>query len=371
MYNVIDIKIFTNGLILQRIASFLQCTKCDVALLSGCKYLDLWKEDTTENTHLTVSSQHEVGITIKQLIHNSIITNDIVFFKWLFAHGVMFSFNSIYVGIQYKIPNIISYLLEIGVVFTEQIVVCAIKYNKLDLVQQFYHLCTTISMDYAAEIKNYVCLEWLYNNTPLTCSVKGVELLAFYGNFNLLKRHAKELNGKILNIAIIYGDLSIVQWIHQQRVKLLTLHGNTAMCYGHLHLVQWLFEKHITGNYFGVKYAASNGHLHILQWLDQKGLFIHAKSVANIATLRSHFLIMNWLYSKNITCTQYIRDKVAGRGNMQVLKWLYKRHLFCTQDGADKAYRNNHFNVVTWLHKKHEVSTLTINQHGTFAGIIQ
>ena len=283
MFTILDVKIFTNGLILERIASFLHCTKCDVALLFGCKYLELWKENITENTRLTVSCCHEVGVIINQLIHNSIITDDIIFFKWLLLHGVVFSTDSVYIGIKYNIHKIIDYLLSIEFVFNEQIVLCAIKYSKLDIVQKLYHLCTVISMDYAADIQNYLCLEWLYNNTSLICSTKGVELLAFYGNFNSLKRHHNNLNGKILNIVIMHGDLSIVQWIHHQHVTLLTSHGNTAMCYGHLNIVQWLFGKHTSGDYFGVQYAASNGHLHILQWLDKKGL--------NLLQMLLHFIL--------------------------------------------------------------------------------
>ncbi|MEX0597630.1 MAG: ankyrin repeat domain-containing protein, partial [Candidatus Paceibacterota bacterium] len=70
--------------------------------------------------------------------------------------------------------------------------------------------------------------------------------------------------------ASIYGDLSVIIWLHNNKYKFPTNAINRAVINGHLEVIKWLHKNRTEGcTHWAMDFAAEYGHLEVVKWLHE------------------------------------------------------------------------------------------------------
>lgn len=124
------------------------------------------------------------------------------------------------------------------------------------------------------------------------------------GHISIIKKYLRDkerVRIMALYNSCMFGDLSIVNYLYNNRAKRI-LPTNMELCYvaaakgGHIDVLEWLYSKDVSCNINAYSGAACNGHLHVMQWLYDKRFIIDVHSIC--AAANNNTKIIEWLKNK-------------------------------------------------------------------------
>eukprot|EP00638_Chattonella_subsalsa_P000618 CAMPEP_0117737486 /NCGR_PEP_ID=MMETSP0947-20121206/2566_1 /TAXON_ID=44440 /ORGANISM="Chattonella subsalsa, Strain CCMP2191" /LENGTH=527 /DNA_ID=CAMNT_0005553001 /DNA_START=530 /DNA_END=2113 /DNA_ORIENTATION=+ len=127
---------------------------------------------------------------------------------------------------------------------------------------------------------------------------------------------------------------------------------------GHLAVLDWCerhgYLVHRRLSQCAVGNAAGNGHLEVVEWLVARGKPPKTPDALDNAAAQGHLQVVEWLHKRfggQLPATAQAMDKAAQAGHLATVEWLHRvRGEGCTKRALDGAAQNGHLRVVRWLH---------------------
>ena len=218
-------------------------------------------------------------------------------------------------------------------------------------------------------------MEWLYYTYYNRCVFLPVSRVSFtvlkaiqYGTVNILKQLLQlgdKLPPKSIDKAAEYGQLAIIQWIHnhpsnqwRDNFSFTTVDATKQAIYhaafhGRLDIVKWLYENRKEGcNEEAISAAASNGHLDIVKYLYQHNQPYNLDSILFLAARHGHFPIIQWaceMFSANFSM-QSAFDGAISSGFINIAKFVLPHTIRCTSEHFEQVASNGHLETLEWLY---------------------
>ncbi|EFA75853.1 hypothetical protein PPL_10424 [Heterostelium album PN500] len=220
--------------------------------------------------------------------------------------------------------------------------------------------------DFAARVGRIDMIEWLAEHRPQDREGNTMYYHAVFGNhihvLEYLKKEKKDIiekdNVKLINVAAERGNLTIIKWLHENKVGRASHRAMDDACRkGYLNIVEYLHVNRTEGcsAIEAMEDASYNGHLEIVKWIHFNCSSEYVSYlVMDYAATKGHLLIVEWLHSVvNAICSGDALDGAAGNGHLEVVKYLHFNieDISCSHRAMDDAAKNGFLDIVKFLHE--------------------
>ncbi|EGG16780.1 hypothetical protein DFA_07758 [Cavenderia fasciculata] len=219
---------------------------------------------------------------------------------------------------------------------------------------------TTHVMDNAAKVGNLSIIQWLHQNRSEGCSEKGIDWASENGHFECVKYLVENTNQEgtedAMDMAASNGHYDIVCYLHQQGYMCTTNAMDGAAKNGHLIVLKFLQENRNEGYSFNAHYLASkNGHLSCVMYLDHHGGEDYFSF--QVACENGHILVVEYLHRNKYRKWSFRTLKQATKnGHLSTVQYLvlYNKKNEFNESLIDIAAEFGHLKVIEFLHT-HEI----------------
>ncbi|EGG16787.1 hypothetical protein DFA_07765 [Cavenderia fasciculata] len=148
------------------------------------------------------------------------------------------------------------------------------------------------------------------------------------------------------------GHLSIIQLLHSidnQGIPIFTTEVmDNAAKVGNLSLVQWLHQNRSEGSTErAINYASENGHFECVKFLVENTKEEGTEEAIDMAASNGHYDIVQYLHQHDYLCTTKAMDGSAENGHVNIIKYLTENRTEGCENALNLASKNGHFNCVT------------------------
>ncbi|TMW66058.1 hypothetical protein Poli38472_003823 [Pythium oligandrum] len=231
--------------------------------------------------------------------------------------------------------------------------VIAIQHSDLKMIQSIHKLhpepLATDLFEVAVIIGDLKVLQWLFKfRSERLCrpeppaAFKDGELMCCLDRF--------------YDRARACGHVNIARWLFAEGyVDHAYALGNVAALQGNMEVVQWLYKQEVPLAFTldAFRYAAQNGHLNVIKYLHQNNIGGIPDDLLDIATVYGHNEVVAYIREHSIKTkiTPRIVEEAGRLGRLDILQWDHEfvRDVKLLQRAMNNAVVNGHLDVVKWL----------------------
>ena len=169
-----------------------------------------------------------------------------------------------------------------------------------------------------------------YDIMETGAKVGSIEMIEYASS-----KQGDKCDKSICNIAVEYGQLAILRYLHENNCPCDDKIMGIAVEYGQLEILEYLHETYhypYEDKFYQKEtlcdIAVRYNQLEILEFLIEEGVRYN-KKICNVAVQFGYLEILKFLIKKGIHCNERICDVAAKSGQVEVLKYLYKYGFVC------------------------------------------
>ncbi|EFA82951.1 peptidase C1A family protein [Heterostelium album PN500] len=210
-------------------------------------------------------------------------------------------------------------------------------------------------------------IQWLHENCTTEYFNAGMlDMAAYNKRFDILKflieTNGEQWSDKLIDNAIIGGDLNIVKWVFENGYSNAFTDKTIELAtdQGHIDIISGLNVNVAINN------AITKGNLEILNilWTYNTPQAISYENYIELAIEHEHFDILKWIYenienSSAIVVPITFFSRSIEKGNLPLAIWIYEhtskpntlkiKSQFKMDEFKRQLFRHNHFESIEWI----------------------
>lgn len=190
-------------------------------------------------------------------------------------------------------------------------------------------------------------------NSSICINPKYANIAIIHGNINVLnwfEAHNVLPNSDNIYPFSYYGHTQVLDWLEARGFVFTLGEAQAAVQGGSTSCLIWLAERGILPNVIDTHIASQCGHLDVLIWLVERGGIVN-NEVANIAAMNARINVLQWLELLNIYPDSEAFKYLMTHHDMDIdtLRWLNAHGIQLTQEYANKAAKMRKIDVLQYL----------------------